>query len=138
LRCRRSRLRALDRECGRPGKDKNCPLSLTPSLCAAGLSRTEFSPPAHSMLRCARDLPYSIALFHRVTADPRRQDLVMGLPFPAGSKRNAPGAYLPTWSCAAYCREMPDLPALSRNFCTLPVAVFGSSSTKLTHCGVLK
>jgi hypothetical protein len=37
-----------------------------------------------------------------------------------------------------YCREMPALPPRSTNFCTLPVAVFGSSSTKLTHCGVLK
>jgi hypothetical protein len=38
----------------------------------------------------------------------------------------------------AYCREMPTLPERSTNFCTLPVAVFGSSSTKLIHCGVLK
>ena len=37
-----------------------------------------------------------------------------------------------------YCRAMPALPPRSTNFCTLPVAVFGSWSTKLIQCGVLK
>lgn len=42
------------------------------------------------------------------------------------------------WRGDLYCREIPAAPARSMNFCILPVAVFGNSSTKLTHCGVLK
>ena len=83
-------------------------------------------------------LPYSIALSYLMTADARQQDLLTDLPLPPASNKNAPGAYFTDVVPRSYCREMPDLPALSRNFCTLPVAVFGSSCTKLTHCGVLK
>src|SRR4030095_7817058 len=50
----------------------------------------------------------------------------------------ASNAELSSEYAVRYCREMLALPARSMNFCTLPVAVFGSSSTKVTHCGVLK
>ena len=59
--------------------------------------------------------------------------------YPSGPpNRSVSNAVLSQIMYRRYCREMAALPARSMNFCTLPVAVFGNSSTNVTHCGVLK
>ena len=78
---------------------------------------------------------------HQKISEPDIQDRVetrwVSFPRGLGARANASHG-VRSEQTIHYCRAIPARPPRSMNFCTLPVAVFGSWSTKLTHCGVLK